>query len=262
MIMNNDYLTYAEHSLSGRTKLTFDWIPDNSESLLDIGCAWAYSTRIYKSKSVNTYGIDPNIGFILIGKHRYPGIFFSNSSIEAAPFKYNSFDVIVLNDVLEHIQSEIDTINEIFRILKPGGTLIITVPHKGLFSFLDTLNYSYIINKYFPKIYKILIGIKNRKHHVQYKMCTIDKHRHYKKKDIITFFNYSEFKNDYYIESIRRSGLFVGALTSNINMVLCLVFTRKLRSLILKPLYIISKIEYRLSFGIFSYNIALKIIKK
>jgi len=45
------------------------------------------------------------------------------------PFSDNSFDSVRLSHVIEHTQSIIRTMEEIHRILKPGGELEITTPH-------------------------------------------------------------------------------------------------------------------------------------
>lgn len=44
-------------------------------------------------------------------------------------FKNNEFDKIVIVDFLEHIPNDGDFLNDMYRILKPGGELIINVPH-------------------------------------------------------------------------------------------------------------------------------------
>jgi SAM-dependent methyltransferase len=45
------------------------------------------------------------------------------------PFEDNSFDLIEAYHVLEHLDKPFDTMKELHRILKPGGSLIIKVPH-------------------------------------------------------------------------------------------------------------------------------------
>ncbi|MGV8150753.1 MAG: class I SAM-dependent methyltransferase [Candidatus Woesearchaeota archaeon] len=45
------------------------------------------------------------------------------------PFKDNSFDEIRAYSILEHVQDLMKTMSELHRILKPGGTLDIIVPH-------------------------------------------------------------------------------------------------------------------------------------
>jgi ubiquinone/menaquinone biosynthesis C-methylase UbiE len=44
-------------------------------------------------------------------------------------FNDNEFDRVVIVDLLEHIETEREFIDELFRIIKPGGELIINVPH-------------------------------------------------------------------------------------------------------------------------------------
>lgn len=45
------------------------------------------------------------------------------------PFSDNEFDKIVIMDFLEHIPEDREFLNEMFRIIRPGGELIINVPH-------------------------------------------------------------------------------------------------------------------------------------
>lgn len=47
----------------------------------------------------------------------------------STPFNQDEFDLVVIIDFLEHIQTDKKFIQELFRIIKPGGQLIINVPH-------------------------------------------------------------------------------------------------------------------------------------
>lgn len=47
----------------------------------------------------------------------------------STPFADNEFDCVVIVDFLEHIETDREFVAELFRILKPGGELIINVPH-------------------------------------------------------------------------------------------------------------------------------------
>jgi SAM-dependent methyltransferase len=47
----------------------------------------------------------------------------------STPFADNEFDCVVIVDFLEHIHTDRTFVEELFRILKPGGELIINVPH-------------------------------------------------------------------------------------------------------------------------------------
>lgn len=50
---------------------------------------------------------------------------------EFLPFSNDSFDMVLSHEVLEHVQDDRKAIQEIIRILKPGGRLILFVPNRG-----------------------------------------------------------------------------------------------------------------------------------
>ncbi len=48
--------------------------------------------------------------------------------IHQIPFEKNTFDAVLCNHVLEHVQDDIKAMNEIYRVLKPGGFAILQIP--------------------------------------------------------------------------------------------------------------------------------------
>ncbi len=50
---------------------------------------------------------------------------------EALPFPANHFDLILSHEVLEHVQDDGMAVQEMVRVLKPGGRLVIFVPNRG-----------------------------------------------------------------------------------------------------------------------------------
>lgn len=50
------------------------------------------------------------------------------ASISSAPFPDRTFDLVVGLDVLEHIEDDAAVMRELYRICKPGGRLLLTVP--------------------------------------------------------------------------------------------------------------------------------------
>ncbi len=50
---------------------------------------------------------------------------------EKLPFPDDYFDLVLSHEVLEHVQDDQQAINEILRVLKPGGRLILFVPNRG-----------------------------------------------------------------------------------------------------------------------------------
>lgn len=53
----------------------------------------------------------------------------ANLSIEKLPFDDNSFDLVTCTEVIEHLEHYRGTLREIHRVLRPGGTLVITTPN-------------------------------------------------------------------------------------------------------------------------------------
>lgn len=47
------------------------------------------------------------------------------------PFKNNEFNFIICNHVLEHIPDDIKAMQEIYRVLAPGGTAVLQVPYNS-----------------------------------------------------------------------------------------------------------------------------------
>jgi len=64
-----------------------------------------------------------------------------DASLEALPFADGEFDLAVSLDVLEHLPDERPGLEELRRVVRPGGGLVVTVPaHPRLWSTHDELN--------------------------------------------------------------------------------------------------------------------------
>jgi len=73
-------------------------------------------------------------------KKQYPQCEIQVSSAEKLPFKENVFSQIVCSEVLEHISDDQVALQEMFRVLAPGGSLILTVPvHMYFFHWMIVL---------------------------------------------------------------------------------------------------------------------------
>lgn len=94
--------------------------------ILDAGCGAGLLLK--KMESLGTcYGID--ISQIAVDFCKKRGI--NNVQVADAagiPYSDNTFDVVVALDVIEHIENDKEAIREIYRVLKPGGIAIVTVP--------------------------------------------------------------------------------------------------------------------------------------
>jgi SAM-dependent methyltransferase len=63
-------------------------------------------------------------------------------SITSLPFADEHFDLAVCLDVIEHIEDEQGALRELYRVVRPGGSLLITVPaYQWLWSEHDVINH-------------------------------------------------------------------------------------------------------------------------
>lgn len=72
----------------------------------------------------NTFGAMIEAGEITA--QRFGGVLRGDATM--LPFADDTFDCVVTSEVLEHIQNDVGAIAELVRVLKPGGTLGVTVP--------------------------------------------------------------------------------------------------------------------------------------
>ena len=108
-------------------------IPKNAK-ILDLGCNYgSLIHNLYLKGYKNIYGIDVNKKSIQKGKESYKKISkkLINYDGRKIPFKDDSFDVVLMFDVIEHVSNIQDFLkNEVYRILKEKGNFIFQTPNK------------------------------------------------------------------------------------------------------------------------------------
>jgi SAM-dependent methyltransferase len=107
------------------------------DHLLDIGCGDGSFTIPLSENYRKVTGIDVQQEFLNVFQQatRTSNKFeIINMSAEAMKFNTNSFDTIITIETIEHIPDLEKAAAEFYRVLKPGGELIITCPNR-LFPF-------------------------------------------------------------------------------------------------------------------------------
>lgn len=97
--------------------------------LLDIGCAagtFLVGMRAQPGWQVEGVEISPEVAELARHEHQLK-VF--TGTLEEAAFPDNTFDVVTMWDVLEHVHDAAGTLQEIRRILKRGGLLVVRVPN-------------------------------------------------------------------------------------------------------------------------------------
>lgn len=101
-----------------------DWVAAHANgAVLDIGAANKWIEGCL-SDSINYFALDyPPTGQDLYNAR--PHVFGTASKL---PLQTNSIDTVILLEVLEHLEHPSRALEEIFRVLKPGGTLLLSMP--------------------------------------------------------------------------------------------------------------------------------------
>lgn len=113
-------------------------LPANAR-VLDLGCAFGFGTRLLAGK-YQTYGHDLSEIYIARAHRAVPNAVFTYGPAHDLPYPDSFFDGMFLLDVLEHVPDESAVVDEIARVLRSGGQLVISVPNRGILGSLDSLN--------------------------------------------------------------------------------------------------------------------------
>lgn len=131
--------------------------PKKGERILDAGCGIGYYSFELATKfgcKINGVDIDADdveLAKQIIEKTPASSVEFNVCDISKLKFDDEVFDKVIFSEVLEHITDDIGVLNELYRVLKPQGHLILSTP------YVDIMG-EYTEQK--PKIYKKQLNIK------------------------------------------------------------------------------------------------------
>ncbi len=99
--------------------------------ILDCGCGTGEYVEAFRRLGADAHGIEYDAAKVAQFRARNPdaaGVVVGD--IERMGFPAASFDLAVLNEVLEHVPDQDAALREIRRVLKPGGRLIVFAPNR------------------------------------------------------------------------------------------------------------------------------------
>jgi SAM-dependent methyltransferase len=116
--------------------------------VLDIASGEGYGSSIIANSAKQVYGVDIDLDTIILANNKYKksNLKFIQGSTSKIPFGNHFFDLVVSFETLEHHDEHRQMLDEIKRVLKPNGILIISTPDRKEYS--DKLN---IKNKFHIK---------------------------------------------------------------------------------------------------------------
>ena len=108
-------------------KVIFDFIEVKEGKVLDVGAGLGILLSELNS-SLEKYALECSSSTVKLGKDRFKDLKWSIADAQNMPYKDNFFDLVVSCHSLEHITNDKKVIDEIFRILKNEGQLILYLP--------------------------------------------------------------------------------------------------------------------------------------
>lgn len=130
-------------SYVGRWGRARRWLPRRALRVLDVGCSFAYGSAAIQAAGPTgrvVVGVERDPEHLAGARERFGFITVLEGDATALPVPDGVADAVTMLDVVEHVDRPERAIAEARRVLRAGGTLIVTVPHRGLLHRLDALN--------------------------------------------------------------------------------------------------------------------------
>ncbi|NPV68482.1 MAG: class I SAM-dependent methyltransferase [Anaerolineae bacterium] len=135
----------ADMAFKRRVRTIFEWIdPQNAHVILDCACGRGFYLNMLRyAGKARLVGLELE-GAIIRRAHSNVGhlddILLTQGDIYRLPFANNTFDSVILSEILEHVTDDLAGLREVYRVLKPGGVVAITVPNANYPFLWDPIN--------------------------------------------------------------------------------------------------------------------------
>ncbi len=115
-----------------------------AKTVLDVGCGEGYTTHFLKSQhpEISICALDVEENIIALAKQLHGGIDFRQGDIHQLHFPDKSFDIVMANEVLEHLDDPDVALEEIKRVAKKY--CLVSVPHEPFFRIANMARLRYL----------------------------------------------------------------------------------------------------------------------
>ena len=139
------------HAFTVRRQLVYELLSDvEIEEFLDLGCGPGVMIGYSVSRGMRFTGLDVSLGMIRECAERFSdttSAHFLVGDAEGLPFPTETFDAVVCMGLVEYLEQDDPILEEVRRILKPNGTVIVTWPNQAsLFRLWHFSLYSWVLD--------------------------------------------------------------------------------------------------------------------
>lgn len=100
-----------------------------AERLLEVGCAEGGNLLHLRARAARRFGIDRSPRKVAFAARRQPDLRLAVADAHRLPFKAGAFDAVLVRDVLHHVVERRQVLAEAWRVLAPGGALVVVEPN-------------------------------------------------------------------------------------------------------------------------------------
>lgn len=99
--------------------------PQAGERILDVAAGTGTSSAALAKHGARVVAVDFSTGMVEQGRKKHKNIEFVEADAERLPFGDNEFDAVTISFGLRNVQNPKTALGEMYRVLKPGGRLVI-----------------------------------------------------------------------------------------------------------------------------------------
>lgn len=99
--------------------------PQQGERILDVAAGTGTSSAALARSGAEVIALDFSAGMVAEGRRKHKKIEFIEGDAERLPFPDNQFDAVTISFGLRNVNDPKQALAEMFRVLKPGGRLVV-----------------------------------------------------------------------------------------------------------------------------------------
>lgn len=132
----------ADMAYRRRARILLDYLElRDGDRVLDCGCGMGfYLMAMGKLRRLRLTGLDGDLARLAWARRERVPADVLNGDIYRLPFADEAFDKVLMSEVLEHLKDDVEGLRQVYRVLKPGGILALSVPHANYPFWWDPLN--------------------------------------------------------------------------------------------------------------------------
>ncbi|NNF08464.1 MAG: class I SAM-dependent methyltransferase [Candidatus Eisenbacteria bacterium] len=133
-LSNRELHPYIVRGIEYRNRVIAERVGKTPSDVLEVGPGEGWLTQLLAENKHRVTAVDLAIAWLSkVPEHNLAGR--AAASITSLPFKDDSFDVVIAAEVIEHVPEIEKALANLARVLRPKGTLVITVPYKETLKF-------------------------------------------------------------------------------------------------------------------------------